>query len=1124
MKPKCATRKSLNRALWQLRPTLLLCLVLIIACGNQDNPPQFTLISAEDSGLDFENTLVEDEQFNIIQYLYFYNGGGVAIGDVNNDGFPDVYLSSNQGTNLLYLNRTDSTTDQILFEDITELAQVGGSGNWSTGVTMVDINADGWLDIYLCQIGGYKQFSGRNQLFINQGCSAPDQGCIPNFVEEAASYGLDHEGFSTQAAYLDYDLDGDLDLYLLCHSVHSTETYRDTSATRQRSAQAGDRLFRNQKNSAKPGEKYFVDVSEEAGIYGGIAGYGLGVGVGDFDKNGFPDIYVGNDFHENDFLYLNQGNGRFQEAASEALDHCSYFSMGNDVLDLNNDELLDIFTLDMKPSDEYLYKSAQGPDSYDIYRFKRSFGYHHQFPRNMLQMQATSSLGELRFSEIGQLLGIDATDWSWGPVIADYDLDGWKDIYVTNGIVRRPNDLDYLQFIADQEIQNQASDLALAEKMPSGEAINYLFQNQPGQGFIDVTETWNLALESLSNGAAAADLDLDGDLDLVVNNINAKVFLWQNQNPAQHNYLQIALIGPNENPFGLGAKITCFAGDAKQYQEFYTSRGWQSSTEYVIHFGLGHQTRVDSLLIKWPDGKTSRKINLIANQKISIDHSEAQETRSLSHPKKSVLYREHSLIHPPFIHREDPFFENTREPLMPIFYSNQGPALCTADLNGDGRLDFFIGGAKNQPSAIYIQDRENHWYHKPTPAIKVDSISEDVASLALDVDDDGDLDLLVGSAGNEYRVNAALKDRIYLNDGNANFTKSALPAYFSQTSVLTASTPGEDGSQNIFVGNQASALNYGKNPDSHLLIKRGQGSLNLADSQYIDLQNLGMVSDACWLDVDHNGRQDLIVVGHWMSPTVFKNNGTGFQKGVLKTDVGTDDLLGWWNCIESADLDQDGDPDLILGNFGLNSNLHPTLTQPVQLFISDFDQNFTSDPILTYFRNGRKYPLFGLQELGTQLVYLKKKFRSHRDFAKLDFYEIFSEQQIEAAQRQTATNFATLILWNEGNGTFRVGQLPEEAQHSAIFDIIVDDMNGDNQPDIFLAGNTDRIHPAIGNMNGSQGLVLYGQGDREFLPSTDVFDKFVNGQVRNLRMVREHEIKTFLIARNDQSLVAYRTR
>lgn len=1091
----------------------------ILLNGCQTGSPEnlFYLLSPDQTGVDFINKLEEDDSFNIIQYLYYYNGGGVAVGDVNNDGYPDIYLASNRNKNHLYINHSEAHGGKIRFQDITDAAGVAGLGNWTTGVSMVDINSDGWLDIYVCQVGGYKNFTGKNQLFINQGCT--DQAgdvCQVTFKEQAAVYGLDFSGFSSQSAFFDYDLDGDLDMYLLCHSVHSSESYRDTASTRKRDAKTGDKLFEN-RGPDESNQIHFLDVSEKAGIIGGIAGYGLGVAIGDLDKNGFPDIYISNDFHENDFVYLNRGNGVFSEESDHLFNHTSYFSMGNDLGDLNNDGWLDLMTLDMKPQDEILYKQAQGPDPYDIYRFKRSFGYHHQFPQNSVQVnQGNMAGGEIRFSDNAQMMGVASTDWSWSTLMADFNLDGWKDLYISNGIPRRPNNLDYLKFISNRQIQENASDLELAAQMPSGKVSNYAYQNIQGNYFEDVTGQWGMQRPSISHGAAYADFDLDGDLDIVVNNLDDPAYIYRNDARilTGHHFISLRLNGPPANPLAIGAKITVNSPGHTQYQELYVTRGWQSSVDFPLIFGLGSESVIDTIRIDWPDQKYQILTGISADQWLDIDYRDAKlkPLEPFLPPGKRLFKSDPLTI--PFRHRENTFFDNTREPLIPYLLSTQGPRLAVADVNGDHLEDFYIGGASSQPGALFIQHPEGKFSPGNLSGFANDTGCEDTGLAFFDVDQDGDQDLFVGSGGNQYYQDAdKLRDRIYLNDGQGNFTYAAeaLPPFYEQTSVVRSFDFDGDGDLDVFIGSRSVALYYGKNPDSHLLINDGQGHFEPAPTGIIDLAGLGMVSDAVWSDIDGDGRTDLLVVGDWMPVVIFKNTGDHFAK--RSTDART---LGWWNCIAAADLNRDGHQDLILGNFGSNSNLQASPQMPVRLYLADFDVNLTPDPVVTYYKQGKEFPLLGLDALGSQMVFLKKKFRSYDQFATRTIQEILPPDMLEKAQRKEATTFTSKIALNNGTGDFQFADLPLPVQASSIHAIFVHDFNHDEYPDLLLGGNFYDIQPAIGRMDASYGHLLLNDGNSGFqVIKNSECNLLLEGQIRDLKLINAGNQEFILVARND---------
>lgn len=1089
-------------------------ILLLAACQQKQKQPLLELVPPSASGLDFINQLEETDSMNIIQYLYFYNGGGVGVGDFNGDGLPDLFLTANQGANKLYLNDGD-----FQFRDITDQAGITQAGNWSTGVNVVDVNGDGRLDIYICQVGNYKAFRGRNQLFIHQGL----RDGIPYFEEQAADFGLDHAGFSTQSAFFDYDRDGDLDMYLLCHSVHSTETYRDTSLTRRSNDRAGDKLYHNEGPDAS-GQIFFTEVSEAAGINSGIAGYGLSVTIGDIDQNGYPDIYVGNDFHENDFLYLNQGDGTFREAIAEATGHTSNFSMGSDVADINNDGWLDVMTLDMKPESEYELKNAQGSDPYDIYRFKRSFGYHDQLPRNMLQLnQQLDPTGQVRFSEQGQLAGVDATDWSWSVLMADLDNDTWKDLYITNGIIRRPNNLDYLNFIASEKVQAQATDLELAAQMPNGKVRNYLYRNT-GKFPMVHQKDWLEIPPSYSNGAAIVDLDLDGDLDLVTNNINEPAFLHRNraEKLREHHYLQIKLEYPGPNPFAIGARVSLWAKGALQTQTLAPVRGFQSSQGYTLHFGLGNAEEVDSIRVVWPDGQSTQYTAVAVDQQLLIRPGNGKPYRPKSTFETPIFAGTSGRLPSPFQHRENLFYDNKREGLIPYLLSTQGPKMASADVNQDGLMDIFIGGASGQTGQLLLQDEAGLFIPAALPDLFPHQKSEDTAICFFDADGDGDQDLLVGAGGNEfYRDDPALQDRLYLNDGKGNFryAPGALPQYFGQTACIRPADYDQDGDIDLFVGIRSVPVSYGLSPDSYLLENKGDARFEVNQTAMPQLEGLGMVTDAQWTDTDQDGDLDLVVVGDWMPITLFRQQSDGFVMEPLEHTA------GWWNTIEIVDIDADGDEDWLVGNFGWNSTLQPTVEEPIRLYLGDIDGNLSRDPILTYYRDGKEYTIEDLDGLTKQLVFLKKRFRQYEKFASSTFSEVFDENDLAQVQVKEIQTLASSLVLNQGGQTFEVNALPMAAQVAPVFAIQSADFNEDGRLDLLLGGNFYEVKPSIGRMDASLGTLLLGQESGDFLPMANAeANLWLDGAVRDFESLASAEGSLLFVARNNANLQVFRYR
>lgn len=1055
-------------------------------CADRAGGPLFECLPASSSGIDFCNDLQETETENIVEYLYYYNGAGVATGDINNDGLADIYFTSNQQSNRLYLNKGN-----LQFEDITEKAGVAGAGKWKTGVTMADVNGDGQLDIYVCQVGQYKTFEGRNQLFINNGDLT--------FTEKAADYGLDFKGFSTQAAFFDYDRDGDLDMYLLNHSVHGTDIYGRATIRQRTDSLSGDRLYRNDLIAGGR----FTDVTAQAGIYSSKIGYGLGIAIGDLDDNGWPDIYVSNDFHENDYLYYNNGDGTFTENITGSVGHTSTFSMGSDIADYNNDGLLDLITLDMKPEDEVILKSSVGADPYNIYRFKYEYGYHYQFPRNMLHLNRgkTGATGAT-FSEIGQLAGVAATDWSWSALFCDLDNDGWKDLFITNGIWRRPNDLDYLKFTSSIEIQRQATDMELANRMPEGKVTNYLYRNNGDLTFSNQSQAWGLEKTGCTTGAAYADLDRDGDLDLVVNNLNAKAEIWENkarQQPEPRHYLRLQLEQPGPNSRAIGSRVVLYAGGKQITQELYTTRGFQSAVEPVLTFGLGKAQQVDSGWVRWPDGAWQRLGPIKADQ-LFILKKQTGTALPVRNPVEPLLREITTQSGLNFIHKENNYNDFDREKLIPHQLSALGPCLAVGDCNGDGLEDVFIGGAKGQSGALFLQKAGLAFQRLALPALEADSLFEDADAAWLDADQDGDLDLYVVNGGGE---GALLLHRLYLNDGRGNLVKSpdALPAVMANGACVVAADMDGDGDTDIFTGARSIPGSYGLSPASYYFENAGKGRFTDKSGQVAPfLQQLGMVSDACWLPAT----KTLAVVGEWMPLTLIK---TGVKEW-KKTEIAHS--TGWWNTVHAADIDNDGDEDLLLGNLGLNATVKASEEEPLQLYVADYDHNQSYDPILTYYKQHRQYSYYSKDELFSQLTAIKKKYTDYAPFARQTFDQLFSEEQLaESVQKRVETLQSALAI-NKGNNTFELRPLPLEAQIAPLFAFVAADFNGDGFVDILAGGNWYEVQPSFGRYDASKGCLLLGDGKGGFRADNNVL---IDSQIRKIAILKTGLV---LIGVNDE--------
>ncbi len=1140
---------------------MLAGLLMLSACRQKDSrAPLFEKLSAHQTNVTFANMLEEEPLFNSINYLYFYDGGGVAVGDVNNDGLADLYLTANMQPNHLYLNK-----GELEFEDITARANVNGEkGGWTTGVTMADVNGDGWLDIYVCR-SNYMDKQGANLLFINNKDLT--------FTERAAEYGLAVVALSRQAAFFDYDRDGDLDMFLLTHSVHAKKTYGAADRLRQmRDEEAGDKLFRNEQG-------HFKEVSAEAGIYESILGYGLGLAVGDLNWDGYPDIYVANDFHEDDYLYYNNGDGTFTEALRHSMAHTSSAAMGTDMADFNNDGLLDIVVLDMLPEQEQIRKSAVAADPYDIYDAKLSFGYYHQLRRNTLQLNrgwlptsaaATHTVFPC-FSEIGQLAGIHATDWSWAPLFVDLDNDGFKDLFITNGIYRRPNDLDYLNYLKSPEAQAKigrqdpaAPPVPIAKQnlqeivrhMPSVPLANYAFHARGDLTFVNRAAEWGLGEAGFSSGAAYADFDNDGDMDLVVNNVNApaavyKNLLYRGDKDSSANYLKVRLRGTGANTFGIGAKVVLHDRGKILFQEVMPTRGFQSSVDPALNFGLGRSDHLDSLEVIWPAGEYQALKNLPANVTITLQQSEAFDTFSYSknrlhvkddssHMNFSVEGRKPTLQQStkprfedianavPFAykHEENVFIEYNREPFIPHFVSTEGPAFANADVNGDGLQDVFLGGAKHQSGGIFLQKRQGGFEAVWDSMFMKDRLCEDVDAAFFDANGDALPDLYVVSGGNEFFGNAAsLRDRLYLNAGNGRFRKAEdmLPEIYANGACVRPADVDNDGDVDLFVGSRSVPWQYGVIPASYLLSNDGHGKFTEETSARApDLSQAGMVTDAVWVELNKDDFVDLVVVGEWMPIRVFHNQRGKLVEVTEQYELGNTN--GWWNTIAAADFNHDGWMDLVAGNLGWNSILKATSAKPVQLFIYDFSGDHRPDQILAYAHEEKYYPMASADQMLVHIPALQAHYTKYADYAGKTVQEVFPAEQLQAATVRTATEFASVILMNAGNETFRILPLPTEAQFAPVYAILCDDFNSDGQQDLLLGGNFYGAPPEQGRYDAGYGCLLLGNGAGAFKAATLQESGFVvTGEVREIRSLPTVSGEALIMAaRNNDTVAIFR--
>jgi hypothetical protein len=1068
-------------------------LVILMGCQKKGGD-LFTQPSSEETGISFQNTLTETDDLNILDYLYFYNGGGVAVGDINGDDLPDIYLSGNQVENKLYLNKGNLT-----FEDITEKAGVAGNSTWNTGTVMGDVNGDGLLDIYVCAVVGINGFNGHNELFINNGDLT--------FTESAAQYGLDFDTFSSNATFLDYDLDGDLDLYLLNHAVHTQESFGKSDLRYKRDFQTGDRLLRNDGGS-------FTDVSEEAGIFGGVNSYGLGVAVSDFNMDGYPDIYVGNDFHEDDYYYLNNGDGTFREELKTYFAHTTRFSMGNDVADINHDGWPDILSLDMLPEDEKVLKSSEGDEDVQVQKMKiEQYGYYYQFSRNMLQINRPGA----GFQEVALMSGIAATDWSWSALFADFNADGEQDLFISNGIPKRPNDLDYINFLSNDQIRNKINNTRLVDQealdmMPSGNVHNYIFQGLEKNRFLDRSKDW-ICKDTLVSGATAiGDLDNDGDLDLVTNNINSEVSLYINQSGPEAHNLKIRLRYKGKNPLGIGTKILSYHQGKLQSREMYTVRGFQASSEPVLHFGYGNTSKVDSLRILWPDKTTQVLTDISTKQTLVISQEDhiPFDPPWLKTQGQKVFKKTEDNLGLLFTHREDPYLDFNRQKLIPYQFSDRGPAVAIGDLNGDGKEDVYFGGSKFIPAQCYVQTDEGFREYR-LKSIARDSVNEDVSALITDLDGDGQNDLFVGTGGADfYNEMAPLLDAYYRKADTA-FVKQELPASYQNASVVTAADYDGDGDTDLFVGNQMITYDFGKIPESYLL-KNTNGQFEIVFNE--DLNQVGMVTDAIWDDYNGDGKPDLIVIGEWMSPVFFRNDGSR----LIKEEVLKDPVSGLWESLIAFDIDQDGDTDYLLGNWGMNTKFTATRQNPMQLYYGDFDNNGRTETLLTIAKEGRDYPIEGLMGLSDQMVSLRKKFTSYRSFAGKPIEEILDKKQLKEARVFKVDELRSGYLENNG-GKFSFVPFPRELQVAPVTAFLRFDFDGDGAEEVLAAGNYFGVKPYHGRLGAFAGALIKNKND-VILGDLLGLD-FINRSIRHLNILTAGGRPYLLATFNDDAAQLY---
>ncbi|MEO6962919.1 MAG: VCBS repeat-containing protein [Puia sp.] len=1072
--------------------------ILLSGC-QEDHSHLFTKLDAGKTGVDFQNQLFENDAFNVLNYIYFYNGGGVAIGDINNDGLPDILFTGNMVKNRLFLNKGN-----FKFEDITDKSGIAEKQGWCTGATMVDINGDGKLDIYICRSADGNPAMRENLLFINNGDLT--------FTEKAAEYGLADKGYSTQAVFFDYDKDGDLDMFLINHSLHqyTTGAIENTGWREQRNPDFACKLFRNDWNESLH-HPVFTDVSIQAGINSSVLTFGLGVVASDINNDGWPDLYVSNDFNEADYLFINNKNGTFSEKLHDCMDEVSLYSMGCDAADFNNDGLVDVLTLDMLPEDNRTQKMHSGSENFDKFQMLFRKGFYYQYSRNMLQ----KNNGDGTFSEVGQLAGVSNTDWSWSGLFSDFDNDGYKDIFISNGYVKDYTDMDFIKYTLDKSLHTgenngKTSVEDYIKKMPENPLPNYIFQNKGNLRFEKKSKDWGIDQKTVSSGAAYADLDNDGDMDLVINNTNDPAGIYRNNNELinKTNWLRVKLQGNAKNPSGIGSKVKVFCKGQEYFQEEFPVRGFQSSVDPVLNFGLGSHTMIDSMIVIWPNDNTQKFTQVKADQTLNVKLTNAtgKWVYELPADKKQPYFSE-AVAPATMQHHGSNFDDFSIQKLMTGYLSKTGPSMAVADVNKDGLEDIFFGGGRDQPSQLFIQNRRGMFNLSPQPAFIKDSAYASGAAVFFDADQDGDMDLYLASSGYDLDEHSNyLGDRLYINDGKGHFTRSANPLPqmpFSKSCVKAADIDG-DGNMDLFIGGRVIPGKYPLSPGSRILLNDGKGNFTDATASIAPaLQKAGMVTDAVWVDVNGDKKPDLVVVGEYMPVTVFINhNGKLSDESAQYIPF---ESSGWWNTIYAADMDGDGDQDLVIGNMGLNTQFHASSKEPVSLYYKDFDGNGSVDPVFCYYIDGKSYPAISRDDLTDQLPFLKKKFLQYADYSTATINDLFTPEQLKDAGLLKASEMRTVYLENKENKNFVLHELPVEAQFAPVYAITSADINRDGKKDLILAGNNAWTRIRYGRYEASHGTVLTGdgKGNFKFIPPAQS-GITVRGDVRSIEYISPH--------------------
>ena len=1065
---------------------LIIFLGLFFSCSKAiENPKtRFSLLNSGDTNIHFKNSIQETDGFNFLNYTYIYNGGGVAVLDVNNDGLEDLFFTSNQESNALYLNQGD-----FEFKDITKKAKVADPTGWTTGVTVVDINNDGWLDIYVCKSGSLNKHSKRrNKLFINQKNNT--------FKEQAKAYGLDHFGFSTQAYFFDFDTDGDVDMYLVNHR-------KDFSIREAKEPYNSDQLFRNDGDT-------FTNITKQAGILN--KGWGLSAAIGDFNNDNLLDVFVANDFYDPDYLYINQGNGTFKDEALTYFNHISTNSMGSDFADINNDLKPDLIVLDMMAEDHIRSKENMATMSISNFHNLVKKGAHYQYMSNMLQLNN----GDNTFSEIGQLAGIAKTDWSWAPLIADFDNDGFNDLFVTNGIQNDLTNQDFRNQMKTNIRNRKKVSLKEAKKIITSEKLsNYIFKNKKDLTFENKTKSWGLGAKINSNGAAYADLDNDGDLDLIINNQAEKVSIYRNN--TKRNFITFKLKGTAMNPSGIGAKITIYSDSLQQTKKQFLSRGFQSAVSSTIHFGLGNNTIIDSVFIDWGQHNVEKLTTIDVNQTLVVEVKNAVSFIK-SDTVKSMLFKK---INPIEIginyqQKENLFDDFKLQLLLPHKQSEKSSALAVGDINNDGLEDFFVGNSKGEKGALYIQKKDGKFIETNQKSFERDRIFEDTNAKFLDVDNDNDLDLYVTSGGYEVEEKSPLlQDRLYINDGNGKFRKAKLPKIYSNSKAIAFSDFDKDGDLDIFIGNHTKHGQYPLSDTPYFLENRNGKYINVIDDKFDDISGLKIINEAIFSDFDNDGDADLILVGEWMPVTFYENKNKQFYKKKIDTMSA---INGWYQSIIPIDFDTDGDTDYLIGNWGENNKFRPTKQKPLHIYADYFDDNGSFDIALSKVsKTGDLLPVRGKECSAQQTPFINEKMETFKEFAAANMAEIYGVEKLEKAHHFIAHNFASFILKNNGGGQFKIKKLPNEAQFSPTMDIEIADVNNDGFLDLFGVGNVYESEVETIRYDASKGAVLLGskKGDFTFYNDASYFN---NKEAKAIEKIKIKGVLHFIILNKNSEL------